>query len=175
MNLIISPGQTHYYAGCFTFESAIIGCTPTEIGRRLGLPIYIVQEGIDIYGALRIPEFDEFDWGAMTDVATNNFINYKNGKSEYNMAAFLKLFEKNVGKAVTAKDVNQLKQEWHGLMATRKLVKIVAKSKAPVAEYPKGSPFAPQFILKRKLECFLAATVMPNEVFRNMSMRGIKL
>lgn len=175
MSLIVLPGQTQYFGGCFTFESAIIGCTPPEIARRLGLPAFVVREGIDIYGALRIPEFDEFDWGAATDVSTDKFINYKNGKQEYNMAAFLKLFEKNVGKRITARDINQLKQEWHGLMATRKLVKVVAKCKDPVPEYPKGSQFTPQFILKRKLECFLAATLMPNDVFRNMSMHGIKI
>ena len=169
MSVIIQPGTPQYFGGCWTFETAIIGCTLLEIGRRLGLPASALRDGIDIYGAYRIPEFDEFDWGAMTDVSTDKFIDYKNGTG-YNLAAFVKLFEKNVGKKITSKDIHQLKQEWHGLMAGRKLVKVVPINKDIVANYPKGSSFTPQFILKRKLESFLGATVLPNGVFRNMTM-----
>jgi hypothetical protein len=175
MSVIILPGAPEYKAGCWTFETAISNCTVPEIGRRLGLPQSILRDGIEVYGAYRFPDFDDFDWGAMTDVSTDNFISYKGGKQDYNLAAFIKLFGNSGGKPITAKDINQLKLEWHSLMGVKKLVKVVAICKDTVTAYPKGSIFTPQFIMKKSIECFKGATIMPGSTFHQMTMFGIKV
>ena len=89
MSNIVIVNNSAYFDGCFTFESGILGLNIKDIGRRLGLPLERLSQGVDIYYALTIPSFDEFYWGGMALDATDNFITYPKGQApQYNMKKF---------------------------------------------------------------------------------------
>ncbi len=168
MSSILIINDSAYFDGCFTFESGIIGLNIQDIGRRLGLPLQRLSEGVDIYYALTVPSFDDFWWGGMALDSTDKFITYPAGKGpQYNMKKYAELFKDNIGAKITTDDINVLKAQWHNLMGTEKLVKVVPKIRHNEnMYYPAGSSVTPQFILTRKIQCILGASIPPHGNFR---------
>ena len=168
MSNIVIAHNSAYFDGCFTFESGILGLNIKDIGRRLGLPLERLSQGVDIYYALTVPSFDDFYWGGMALDATDNFMTYPKGQPpQYNMKLFAELFKNNIGFKITDTDINALKAQWHNLMGRQKLVKVVPKiGHYENMYYPAGSSMTPQFILKTKLQCILGSSIPPNGNFR---------
>ena len=168
MGNIVIISNSAYFDGCFTFESGILGLNIKDIGRRLGLPLERLSQGVDIYYALTVPSFDDFYWGGMALDATDNFMTYPKGQPpQYNMKLFAELFKDNIGFKITNNDINALKAQWLNLMGRQKLVKVVPKiGHYENMYYPAGSSVTPQFILKTKLQCILGSSIPPNGNFR---------
>jgi len=147
-------GQTIYKGGCFTLEGYIIEQNLSTIANRLGLPQLVVDTGVYVAYALRVPGLTEFELAGTTYDSTDNFVTYGQGPPQYNAQEFQKIYSANAAIPV---NFLAIKKQYHNCFGQNKLVKVLAPA---FNHYPRGG-MTPQFFIKSRIPCYVAAFIPP--------------
>lgn len=160
----LQVGQHLDLKGCFTEEFFLRGLTLSQIGVELGLPSHRLNDGVFIAFAIRLPSIHEFDLGGWAEYATDNFIEYKNGKSTWNEQKFEQTYD---GKRMPI-SIEAAKKAWRENMKNEKLIKILPKIAHQQNDfYPPGGK-ASQIIISKPVKCHVVKFLNRGEVFNSV-------